>query len=254
MNAALTLAAEHDLAGRYDDAINALARASQTGDLDAMTELGKRLIVGDKGPLLPMDGAGLLLDAAKAGHAEAALRLATMTALGAHVKQSWSEALGLLVFAAERGSESARGQLQALAGRGGRERTTAIRNGAASPNDIDLRFWLGRARRAKRCAPLRSCACSGISSPDSVCAWLIEQARPNSAARVDLRPRRRQGHRRSHAHQQRRGLRPHARRPRASRRAMAHERGRRRASRAHGRTDGAALRHRRSRSRITTTS
>ena len=85
MNAALTLAAEHDLAGRHDDAVNALARASQTGDLDAMTELGKRLIIGDKGPLLPMDGAGLLLDAAKAGHAEAALRLATMTALGAHV-------------------------------------------------------------------------------------------------------------------------------------------------------------------------
>ena len=44
MNAALTLAAEHDLAGRHDDAINALARATQNGDLDAMTELGKRLV------------------------------------------------------------------------------------------------------------------------------------------------------------------------------------------------------------------
>ena len=40
MTAALTLAAEHDLAGRHDD---------------AMTELGRRLIIGDKGPLLPKD-------------------------------------------------------------------------------------------------------------------------------------------------------------------------------------------------------
>ena len=47
-----------------------------------MTELGKRLIIGDKGPLLPMDGAGLLLDAAKAGHAEAEAASATAKKLG----------------------------------------------------------------------------------------------------------------------------------------------------------------------------
>ena len=117
MQNAMTLAAEHDRAGRHDDAVNALAKATQGGDLDAMTELGKRLVVGDKGPLLPKDGVGLLHDAAKAGHAEAALRLAVLTALGAHVPQSWNDAFGLLVFAAERGSESARGQLCALAGR-----------------------------------------------------------------------------------------------------------------------------------------
>ena len=69
------------------------------------------------GPLLPNDGAAMLLDAANAGHAEAALRLATLKALGAHVEQNWNDAFGLLVFAAERGSVSARGQLQALAGR-----------------------------------------------------------------------------------------------------------------------------------------
>jgi prolyl 4-hydroxylase len=177
MNAALTLAAEHDLAGRHDDAVNALARASQTGDLDAMTELGKRLIIGDKGPLLPLDGASLLFDAAKAGHAEAALRLATMTALGAHVQQSWSDALGLLVLAAERGSESARGQLQALVGR------------AAEANDgdlqwrrlaqrIDLRFWLGAPPGETLCpSPLVRVFPNFVT--DSVCAWLIEQARPN---------------------------------------------------------------------------
>ena len=138
MNAALTLAAEHDLAGRYDDAVNALARATQSGDLDAMTELGKRLVVGDKGPLLPKDGAAFLRDAAKAGHAEAATRLATLTALGAHVKQSWNDALGLLVYAAERGSVSA-GVRQADASA---STSTAILMGASG---AATRAWWGRA-------------------------------------------------------------------------------------------------------------
>lgn len=177
MNAALTLAAEHDLAGRHDDAVNALARATLAGDLDATTELGKRLIVGDKAPLLPKDGAGFLLDAAKAGHAEAALRLATLTALGAHVKQSWNDALGMLVFAAERGSESARGQLQALSGRraepgDGEQQWRRLAEG------IDLRFWLSPAPGQTLCAnPLVRVFPNFVT--DSVCAWLIEQARPN---------------------------------------------------------------------------
>ena len=252
MNAALTLAAEHDLAGRHDDAVNALARATQTGDLDAMTELGKRLIIGDKCPLLPQDGAGLLLDAAKAGHAEAALRLATLTALGAHVKQSWNGALGLLVFAAERGSESARGQLQALAGR------------AAEANGGDQQ-WRRLARTHRPAFWLAAPPGQTLCPTPLVRVFpefrhglrlrLADRAgTAELAARTDLRPRRRQRHRRPHAHQQRRGLRPRARGPRASRRAMAHERGRRRTGRAHGRAHGAALCASASRSRITTTS
>ena len=243
MNAALTLAAEHDLAGRHDDAINALARASQTGDLDAMTELGKRLVIGDKGPLLPMDGAGLLLDAAKAGHAEAALRLATMTALGAHVQQSWSDALGLLVV---RGRARLGVGARPAAGAGWPGgRSERRRSAMAPPRASASTCASGSARRpGKRCARPRSCACSEFRHRLGL--RLADRAgTAELAARVDLRPRRRQGHCRPHAHQQRRGLRPHARRPRASRRAMAHERGRRRAGRAHGRTHGAALRRRR---------
>jgi prolyl 4-hydroxylase len=177
MNAALTLAAEHDLAGRYDDAINALARATQNGDLDAMTELGKRLVVGEKGPLLPNDGAGLLFDAAKGGNAEAALKLATLTALGAHVKQSWNEALGLLVFAAERGSESARGQIQALAGRPA-EASHGEQQWRRLAESTDVRLWLTAPPGQTLCAnPLVRVFPQFVT--DSVCAWLIEQARPN---------------------------------------------------------------------------
>ena len=178
MNAALTLAAEHDLAGRHDDAINALARATQSGDLDAMTELGKRLIIGDKGPLLPKDGASFLIDAFNGGHADAALRLATLTALGAHVPQSWPGALALLVFAAQRGSDSARGQLRALAG-------TAADAVAGDGDDpwvrlaqrVDLKYWSSAPPGQTLCADPVVRVYQNFA-PDSVCAWLIEQARP----------------------------------------------------------------------------
>src|SRR6185503_13036869 len=177
MQSALTLAAEHDLAGRHDDAINALARATQAGDLDAMTELGKRLIIGDKGPLLPKDGARLLFDAFQGGNAEAALKLATLTALGAHVEQSWPGALAFLVFAAQRGSESARGQLLALAG-------TAADAGAGDQRwlrlgqRIDLEYWVTAPPGETLCADPRVQVHRNFV-PDAACEWLIERARPN---------------------------------------------------------------------------
>ena len=176
MTVALKSAAEHDLAGRHDDAINALARATQNGDLEAMTELGKRLVIGDRAPLLPNDGAGLLVDAARAGHAEAALKLATLTALGAHVKQSWSDAVALLVLAAERGSRSARGQLETLSGTA----TDAGHGGAQwgrLAERIDLRFWLQAPAGTTLCPdPLVRMFPEFVTDP--ICAWLIEQARP----------------------------------------------------------------------------
>jgi len=177
MTAALALAAEHDSAGRHDDAINALARATQAGDLDAMTELGKRLVIGDRSPLLPKDGAGLLFDAFQGGHAEAALKLATLTALGAHVEQSWPGALALLVFAAQRGSESAQGQLRALAGTdadvgGGEQRWLRL------AQRIDLEYWMGAPPgETLNADPVVRVFRDFV--PDSACAWLIERARPN---------------------------------------------------------------------------
>ncbi len=157
----LALAAEHDAAGRHDDAVDALARATQRGDLDATVALAKRLLVGDRAPCLPNDAASLLFDALKAGHAEAALRLAPLTALGAYARQSWSDALGMLVLAAEQGSENAQGQLRALGapaarlarriGAGSRKPSTSARGFALQP--------------AKRCTKARSCAASRSLRP-----------------------------------------------------------------------------------------
>jgi hypothetical protein len=177
MQSALTLAAEHDLAGRHDDATNALARATQAGDLDAMTELGKRLIIGDKGPLLPKDGATLLFDAFKRGNAEAALKLATLTALGAHVEQSWPGALALLVFAAQHGSESARGQLRALSG-SAPDLEAGEQQWMRLAQRVDPLYWMTAPPGETLCAdPLVRVHRDFV--PDSACEWLIERARPN---------------------------------------------------------------------------
>lgn len=137
---ALGLADRHDAAGRHEDAVNALARASAQGDLEATTALGKRLIIGDRAPYMPKDGAKLLSDAARAGNVDASLRLACMTALGAHVPQSWEGALGLLVHAATLGSKSARGQLRVLAG--GDAASETDEDWADLARSIDLAAWL----------------------------------------------------------------------------------------------------------------
>ncbi len=53
---AVKRAHELDAAGRHDDAINQLASASQAGDAEAMTQLAKRIIVGDRAPRLMPQG------------------------------------------------------------------------------------------------------------------------------------------------------------------------------------------------------
>jgi hypothetical protein len=175
-NAAIALAAEHEAAGRHEDAVNELARAAESGDVEATTELGKRLILGDLGPQLPQDGTRFLLDAVQAGGVEAALRLATLSALGSYVEQSWSHALGLLVFAAEKGSAAARGQLQLFARRRLNDAEPDPAEWRRLAASIDLATWMSPARSvslhddpAVRSFP--------DFTEDGVCSWLIERAR-----------------------------------------------------------------------------
>ena len=181
MTSGLELATQHDAAGRHSEAINALAVATKQGDLEAMTALGKRLIIGDRGPYLPKDGAGLLSDAARQGHAPAALCLATMTALGAHVEQSWQQAIGLLLHAAELGSPKAHAQLRILAGHSA---TEGGDDWLALARSIDLASWLSPvpAETLNEAPPIR--LFREFVNP-AACAWLIEQMRPIlKAARI----------------------------------------------------------------------
>jgi prolyl 4-hydroxylase len=177
-NGAVATAAEHEAAGRYDEAIDALARAAHGGDVDATTELGKHLVLGDLGPHLPQDGTRLLLDAVVAGSVEAALRLATLAALGTYVERSWPRALGLLVAAAEKGSVPARAQLRIFARQ---------RPGEAAPAAGEWQRLLERIDLASWIAPAGSISLNDDpavrSFPDfteeAVCAWLVERARGN---------------------------------------------------------------------------
>ena len=77
---AIARARAFDSEGRHDAAINELANAAQRGDAEAMTQLAKRIIVGDRAPRLRRQGIGLLGDAVKMGSAEAADRLAVIRA------------------------------------------------------------------------------------------------------------------------------------------------------------------------------
>jgi hypothetical protein len=179
---AVALAAQHDAAGDHDEAVNALARATQRGDLDAMTELGKRLLAGDRAPALPRDGVGLLLAAFKQGGAEAAARLAVLTALGCYVRQSFGDAFELLIAAAERGSSAARGQLAVLCPDAELVRS-ALGEGAVRADvwrrlaqGVDLAAWMAAppGRTLNESPRVR---CFADFATPSVCAWLIERSR-----------------------------------------------------------------------------
>jgi prolyl 4-hydroxylase len=115
---ALAEADRYDAGGNHDEAVNVLARATQQGDLAAKTRLGKRMLVGDRCPYLPRDGASFILEAAQAGNAEAVSLVAVFQATGIFQQKNWSHALNTLTHAATLGSPSAREQLVLLSGTG----------------------------------------------------------------------------------------------------------------------------------------
>lgn len=173
----LLIAEQCDARGDHDNAINALARATQSGDVEATTRLGKRLIVGADAPLLPKEGTAFLVDAFNKGGAEAAARLAVLAAAGVYRPQNVQESLRLLTTAAMRGWAPAQAQLIALAP--DRELAAAAGKGAVSADywrgladSIDLRLWLSApAGRTLSESPLIRSFEAFL--PDAVCAWLI---------------------------------------------------------------------------------
>jgi prolyl 4-hydroxylase len=174
----LLLAAQQDAAGRHDDAINALARGTRAGNLTCMTLLGKRLLVGDRAPLLAAEGARFLQDAALQGDAEAAARMAALAALGLYCRQNWQDAVNWLTAAAERNWRPAQEQLLALA-----ELTATTDSAHASREDwarlagsIDFTRWQSRAAHRDLSADPQVRALEAFISP-AVCEWLIARSR-----------------------------------------------------------------------------
>lgn len=133
-NPALQQAAALDAAGDHDEAVNVLARATQGGDLVAMTALGKRLLVGDRAPYLPREGAGMVLEAAGKGVAEAIAQVAVFQCTGVYQPKSWQHSISTLTLAACRGWLPAREQLLLLHGQGLQEMQADLQAG-------DHAFW-----------------------------------------------------------------------------------------------------------------
>ena len=175
MSQGLELASQCDAEGRHDDAVNALAAASRENDFVAMTELAKRLIIGDRAPWLPNDGAKLMSDAAKNGNAEALITFAVMTALGAHVQQNWNNALAMLVRAAELGSVSAQGQLSVLASQ---KPEFGSNDWLALARSVDIAAWLTPVQGEVINDAPRIEHFPAFVSPE-VCGWVKEQMRPH---------------------------------------------------------------------------
>lgn len=168
----IELAERHDAEGRHDEAINALARGTGAGDLSCTRELGKRLLAGDRGPLLPTEGVRFLTEAANRGDAEAATRISALAALGAYRPQNWREALQWLAVAAKRGWLSAQAQLMALAA----GPNSAGKDWEQLAADVDLSLWgVAPAARVLSADPQVQ-AFENFVSP-AVCDWLIERAR-----------------------------------------------------------------------------
>ena len=175
----LALAEQHDAAGRHDEAINALARGTRAGNLACMRQLGKRLLAGDRAPLLAAEGARFLLDAANQGDAEAAARMAALTALGLYCRQSGREALRWLIVAAERQWQPARGQLLALAdGAPGADsaHSPAGEDWSGLAAHIDFTRWQSSPPVRELSTDPQVRALDSFITPP-VCDWIIARAR-----------------------------------------------------------------------------
>ncbi len=256
LSADVERAEQCDATGAHSDAITHLAAGARKHDVEAMTRLGKRLLVGDRAPCLPKDGAGLIAEASRRGGAEAAAVLAVLYAVGASRGHDVQAGLESLIVAAERGWPAAQAQLEVLAaeavehGRSGRRGWTRRRHaarrstGARSGRAIDLRAWQSAPASTDLERESAGPLVSQVREPASV--PLVHRAsRGTLVARVGLRGHQQRGHGRAHAHEHGRGIQSRRHRSRVRARPVADVCVPRRAVAALRGRDGAALRRRR---------
>lgn len=169
LSEAVEQAEQLDASGKHEAAYNALIAGARKDDLEAITRLGKRLLIGDRAPRSPDDGVKLLQHALRTGGGEAAARLAVLHALGVCVEQDVARAIELLAVAAERDWRPAQQQLRVLAGQSGE---TAWQRLAAS---IDPDRWTSVPERQVINASPLICSHPEFAG-HAVCRWLIQKA------------------------------------------------------------------------------
>lgn len=153
-----------------------LRRAAASGDIAAMTALGRHLLV--EPPYAALDGIRLTIEAAQKGGADATHLLSVLAACGAGLPQDWPTALEYMQHAAQFGSSLARAQLALLSGE------IQLRDEEPAPDQwqrlrekIDIATLLASPLpRVVSQAP-RISIVEGLLRP-IFCDWLIERARP----------------------------------------------------------------------------
>jgi hypothetical protein len=175
---AVAEAAKCDAAGKHAEAVNHLAVGAKIKDVEAVTQLGKRLLVGDRAPLMANEGAQFLEEAVELGGAEGAAILAVLYAVGASKRHGPERSLEMLSKAAQRGWAPARAQLLVLAGEPGAfaAGATEERDWTALANTVDLTAWLTPPAGTDLSTSPHIRRVPDIV-PDGVCRWLIEKAR-----------------------------------------------------------------------------
>jgi hypothetical protein len=136
-----------------------------------MAALGLRLLLGDRAPSIPLEGARFLLDAAQREQPEAQEKAAALLAGGLCVAQDWPTALRMLGAAATGGNQSARKQLSALC---------ASADPTPSWNELASGFEPAEWLREPASALVNEdplIARFQELLPDPVCQWLIDQSR-----------------------------------------------------------------------------
>jgi prolyl 4-hydroxylase len=173
---AVAKADDLDAAGDHRAAVDQLAIGARNRDVEALTRLGKRLLVGDRAPALPAQGAGFLEEAVQLGGAEAAAVLAVLYAVGASNRHGPADALDTLTIAAERGWSPAQAQLRVLAGSPTSSVEPAANDWPRLRAQVDLAAWRSVPGATTLSADPVVRVVANLFS-DDVCRWLIEKAR-----------------------------------------------------------------------------
>jgi prolyl 4-hydroxylase len=176
LSPAVAKAADLDAAGNHRAAVDQLAIGARNRDVEALTRLGKRLLVGDRAPALPAQGAGFLEEAVQLGGAEAAAVLAVIYAVGASKRHGPADALDTLTTAAERGWSPAQAQLRVLAAEPQSGAEPAASDWRRLRARVDLAAWAAVPQAKTLSADPVVRVVAGLLNED-VCGWLIEKAR-----------------------------------------------------------------------------
>jgi hypothetical protein len=147
LSSEIARAEQCDQAGRHTEAVDCLVAGVRKNDVEAITRLGKRLLIGDRAPHLPREGVRFLADACGRGGAEAAAVLAVCLATGVGGRPDLVAAWDSLVTAAERGWQPAQEQIRVLAANAACMDPKRPRADAADwrriAQGVDLSKWLG---------------------------------------------------------------------------------------------------------------